>query len=75
MMKLYRYNDVPLETLLIRSVEKTGVSDAVRAIIEDVEARGDAALFEYAKRFDGAELSALIGFEGLQREIHLVHGR
>ncbi len=59
MMKLYRYNDVPLETLLIRSVEKTGVSDAVRAIIEDVEARGDAALFEYAKRFDGADLSAL----------------
>jgi len=32
--------------------------DAVRAIIEDVRARGDVALAEYTRRFDGVELAA-----------------
>ena len=59
MMKIYDYNEVPLSELLIRSVEKSGVTDAVREILADVEARGDAALFEYSRRFDGAELDAL----------------
>ena len=59
MMKIYRYNEVPLSSLLIRTVEKSGVSDAVRDIIADVEARGDEALLEYAKRFDGASLTSL----------------
>ena len=59
MMKIYRYKDVPLEELLIRTMEQSGVQDAVRSIIADVAARGDDALFEYARRFDGAELSAL----------------
>ncbi len=58
-MKIYDYNDVPLSELLIRGVEKTGVTDAVRDILADVEARGDEALFEYTRRFDGAELTAL----------------
>ncbi len=30
----------------------------VQEIVEDVRARGDEALFEYTKKFDGAELSA-----------------
>ena len=59
MMKIYRYEDVPLEELLIRTMEQSGVQDAVRTIIADVAARGDDALFEYARRFDGAELAAL----------------
>ena len=58
-MKIYRYNEAPLEELLIRPVDKTGVTDTVRDIIADVEARGDEALFDYARRFDGAELTAL----------------
>ena len=32
--------------------------DTVQAIVDDVRARGDEALFEYTKKFDGAELSA-----------------
>ena len=59
MMRIYRYGETPMEELFIRSVEKSGVSESVRAIIADVEARGDAALFEYTRRFDGAELTAL----------------
>ena len=58
-MKIYRYGQVPLEDLLIRTVETSGVSEAVRAIIADVAERGDAALLDYARRFDGAELQAL----------------
>ena len=58
-MKIYLYGQVPLEDLLIRTVETSGVSEAVRAIIADVAERGDAALLDYARRFDGAELQAL----------------
>ena len=32
--------------------------DTVQAIVDDVRARGDEALFEYTKKFDGEELSA-----------------
>ena len=32
--------------------------DTVQAIVDDVRARGGEALFEYTKKFDGAELSA-----------------
>ncbi|WP_373244164.1 histidinol dehydrogenase [Lacrimispora indolis] len=32
--------------------------DTVQAIVDDVRARGNEALFEYTKKFDGAELSA-----------------
>ena len=59
MMKIYRYNEVPLSELLIRTVEQSGVQDAVRNILADVAARRDEALFDYSRRFDGAELSAL----------------
>ena len=58
-MKLVRFDETPLETLRIRSVERSGVSETVRAIIADVEARGDEALFEYTRRFDGAEPASL----------------
>ena len=59
MMKIYRYGQVPLSELLIRSVDKSGVTAAVREILEDVERRGDEALWEYTRRFDKAEIDAL----------------
>ncbi|MCD7770454.1 MAG: histidinol dehydrogenase [Oscillospiraceae bacterium] len=58
-MKIYRYRDIPLSELLIRTVETSGVSDTVRDIIADVAARGDRALYDYALRFDGAALESL----------------
>ena len=58
-MKIYRYEEVPLSELLIRTVESSGVQDSVRDIIADVAQRGDEALFDYTRRFDGAELAAL----------------
>lgn len=37
----------------------TSIEPTVRAIIDDVRERGDAALLEYTKRFDGADLSSM----------------
>ena len=48
-----------LDGLLKRSPNNyTGYADKVQAIIDDVRERGDEALFEMTKRFDGAELNA-----------------
>lgn len=59
MIKIYDYNTIPITELFIRTVEKSGVSDAVRDIIRDVSQRGDEALFDCARRFDGAALDSL----------------
>lgn len=58
-MKIMRYADADRKSLLLRTVEETGVGAQVAAIIADVAKRGDDALIEYAKRFDGAQLSSL----------------
>lgn len=58
-MKIYRYGEIPLSALLIRTIETSGVSDTVREIIDDVANRGDEALFDYARRFDGAHMESL----------------
>lgn len=48
-----------LDDLLKRSPNNyTGYADKVQAIIDDVRERGDEALFEMTKRFDGADLNA-----------------
>jgi len=48
-----------LEALCDRSrTPAPEVETAVRAILEDVRRRGDAALFEYTERFDGLRLDA-----------------
>ena len=71
-MRIYRYGQVPLESLLIRTVETSGVADGVRAIIADVAAWGDEALYDYARRFDGAELTSI---EVTPEEIDAACGR
>ena len=49
--------DAALEALLAwEAGEAAEVEATVRAILEDVRARGDAALLEYTARFDGLEL-------------------
>ncbi len=71
-MKIYRYGQVPMDQLLIRTVETSGVSEQVRAIIADVAARGDAALIDCTRRFDGAQLQAL---EVTRKEIDRAYAR
>lgn len=50
------------------------VDQAVRQIIEDVQARGDAALFELSRRFDRVDLAA-VGLRVSEREIEEAAGR
>ena len=42
-----------------RAVQQVDVSQAVTAILKDVEARGDVAVREYSERFDGVALNEL----------------
>jgi histidinol dehydrogenase len=52
----------PAKLALSREVPKEVFGEreqAVRQIIDEVRRRGDAALFSYTKKFDGAELSSL----------------
>ena len=59
MIKILEYNKVNKEEFFSRLSEKVDVSDIVTDIIENVKMNGDAALFEYCKKFDKAELLAL----------------
>ena len=40
-------------------IDRADLADRVAAIIDDVRARGDAALIDYAQRFDGVTPTAL----------------
>ncbi len=58
MIKIYK--DYRKEDILSRRIDDYAEYEAaVKAILEDVKARGDEALFSYAKKLDGATLSSL----------------
>ncbi|MBQ9506547.1 MAG: histidinol dehydrogenase, partial [Clostridia bacterium] len=59
MIRILKYGEVKNEEIFARAVPAANVADTVAAIIADVRARGDEALFEYTKRFDGASLTSL----------------
>ena len=59
MIKILKVGEVTIEKLLERSYTEADVSGTVSEIIDDVKKRGDVALFDYCRRFDKAELSAL----------------
>ena len=59
MIKIFNYGEVSNEEVFARDNIAANVEPAVTAIIADVRARGDEALFEYTARFDKAQLNAL----------------
>lgn len=59
MIKIYNYGEVSNDEIFARDNIDAGVADVVTEIIENVINNGDKALFEYGKRFDRADLSAL----------------
>ena len=59
MIKIYKYGEVSNEEVFARDNIAANVEPAVTAIIADVRARGDEALFEYTARFDKAVLTSL----------------
>lgn len=57
MIKLYYYPKDSIQEVLDRSgLDFAEVQKSVRSIIADIKTRGNAALFEYTKKFDGIEL-------------------
>ncbi len=59
MSAIYRYGETPEETLFARMDEVADVSAAVAEIVARVAKEGDKALYDYARRFDHAELTSL----------------
>lgn len=59
MIKILKYGEVKNEEIFTRADIKSGVEETVSEIIKNVRENGDTALFEYCKKFDKAELSAL----------------
>ena len=60
MIPIEQFNALRPEDILRRKAgAEENVDAAVDAILSDVRARGDAALLEYAKTFDGAELGSV----------------
>ena len=60
MIRIYQFDALAPEQILNRDLRaEKNVEDVVDAIIADVRARGDAALKDYALKFDGAEIDNL----------------
>ncbi len=61
-MKIYRPSDTCFDEMKSRmnrrALPEDSVRDTVNAIIQDVSARGDEALFDYASRFDKVHLDS-----------------
>ncbi len=60
MIKIMNYGEVSAEEVFARVTPTFNVEEIVSDIIKNVRSRGDAALFEYTERFDGAKLDTLL---------------
>lgn len=58
-MKIIRYSPDQKDGILSRVLPTANVTEPVRAIIGEVRARGDEALFDFTERFDKVRLDAL----------------
>lgn len=76
MIPIVTYADVErdpnLRSIFLRELNfDPSVEASVRKLIEDVRARGDAAVLEYTSRFDGVDLGTLAPVPlSLMRELH-----
>ncbi len=59
MIKIFNYGEVSNDEIFARENIDTNVEGVVTAIIADVIDRGDTALYDYARKFDKAELTSL----------------
>ena len=53
MIKIFKYGEIEREAIFARKEAVKGLEGIVAEIIENVKKRGDAALYEYAEKFDG----------------------
>ena len=68
MIRILSCREVARSEIFARSAPKTDVTGTVSEIIRNVRERGDAALFEYCEKFDGAQLASLAVTENEIRE-------
>lgn len=59
MIKIYNYGEIPESEILSRESISSNVAQIVEEIIKNVSEKGDMALYEYAKKFDKANLQSL----------------
>ena len=59
MIKIYEYGQVENKEIFARMAPKANVEQIVTDIINDVRENGDAALYRYCEKFDGAKLDGL----------------
>ena len=59
MIKIMKYGEISEDEIFARTQSEIDVSAIVSDIIDDVKNRGDEALFEYARKFDKAELESI----------------
>ena len=59
MIKIYKWGEVSSDEIFARDNIASNVESVVADIIADVRKRKDAALYDYSKKFDRAELSSL----------------
>ncbi len=59
MIKILKYGEVATEDVFARVVPTVDVAGIVAEIIRTVREEGDAALYAYTEKFDGAKLSSL----------------
>ena len=61
MIRIFDFDKVAPEEILNRDIRaEADVEAVVDGIIADVRARGDQALRDYARKFDGADLDSLL---------------
>ncbi len=59
MIDILRFSEVGADEIFARTEPTANVADIVTEIIETVKQKGDAALLEYGKKFDKADLTTL----------------
>ena len=60
MINILKYGEVANDEIFARVVPTVDVAGIVADIIQNVRARGDAALYEYCEKFDKAKLDTLL---------------
>ncbi len=76
MIRILKYGEIDHSEIFIRSTSSAGVEQTVSDIIADVRANGDAALYAYCEKFDGAKLSSLlVGKEEIEEARAVVEPR
>ena len=59
MIRIFKYGEISDDKILERTAMPSDVGATVSEIIENVKKNGDKALYEYAKKFDKADLKTL----------------